>query len=114
MKRTNDSLVEEFPEAFNGPFYFECQDGWYQLLRIVISELARFNKEQDEENRCYPVQIKEKYGTLRIYLTEEPETMEVLIETIEKLSGQTCEVCGEPGKLYSTGWHVTRCSEHIK
>jgi hypothetical protein len=112
--KTLDSLNEEFPEAFDGPFSFECQDGWYALIQPVIAEIARYNKEQDEENRCYPVQIKEKWGTLNIYMNAVPELLEFLIEAAELLSAKRCEVCGEPGKVYRNSWHVTRCLEHIK
>ena len=82
------------------------------------------------------MQIKEKYGTLRVYWNfKEIENYEELrsklvkpeqldeyigkysdlvdsaVDFCEYLSSKTCEVTGKPGKLYSEGWCVTLCKE---
>jgi len=79
-------------------------------------------------------QIKEKFGTLRIYHNFEdkfkPEDVKHLdpadiiiarerawgridgvLGIAHILSEQTCESCGAPGKLFTGGWWVTRCKE---
>jgi hypothetical protein len=80
-------------------------------------------------------QVKEKYGTLRVYWhfpSEEVEQERARVLDTEKfeqclmrydnlvddavdfaeyLSSKTCELTGKPGKLYSDGWCVTLCEE---
>jgi len=60
-------------------------------------------------------QVKEKFGTLRFYLTKGTDRMYDLIHEAERLSSRTCEECGKPG-LYDnkTGWYYTLCEEHWK
>ena len=64
------------------------------------------------------VQVKEKYGSLRIYHSGLPEDIynkvEAVISKYEKISYHTCCVCGEPATEYSTGWILPYCSKHIK
>jgi hypothetical protein len=77
-------------------------------------------------------QIKEKFGTLRIYYNFEdnfnPEDVDHLdpedikaqrerawgmvsgvLDMAHILSEQTCEDCGNPGKLLTNGWWVAQC-----
>jgi hypothetical protein len=77
-------------------------------------------------------QIKEKFGTLRIYFNFEdnfkPEDVAHLdpediaaarnkalgridgvLDIAHLLSEQTCEECGSPGKLLTGGWWATQC-----
>ena len=54
-------------------------------------------------------QIKEKYGTLRVYLYGADKHIDGLVTMAEACSETTCEVCGNSGSLYGTGWYYTRC-----
>jgi len=56
-------------------------------------------------------QVKEKFGTLRFYMTTGSNEMYNLIDEAEKESAKTCEFCGKPGKLRSGGWLLTLCDE---
>lgn len=89
---------------------FECGPGWTDLLDAVFLQL---------HNTCagrewFPSQIKEKYGSLRIYSHGDlPEVGDQIISAAEHLSSNICEMCGSPGKLFSNhGWWSTRCKEH--
>jgi hypothetical protein len=55
-------------------------------------------------------QIKEKYGTLRFYMTHGTEEMYKIVDNAERKSLKTCEECGKPGKLRGRGWYYTRCA----
>lgn len=55
-------------------------------------------------------QVKEKFGTLRFYMTHQTEEMSDIIRTAEMKSAKTCEECGKPGKLKGHGWYSLRCS----
>jgi hypothetical protein len=55
-------------------------------------------------------QVKEKFGTLRFYLTQGTEEMYAITDEAERKSAKTCEECGKPGKLRGHGWVYTRCA----
>lgn len=64
------------------------------------------------------LQIKEKYGSIRIYHTGCPSDIynkvEAVISKYENISYHTCCVCGEPATEYSKDWVLPYCSKHIK
>lgn len=60
---------------------------------------------------CRASQVKEKFGTLRFYMTGSTDEMEAIITEAERRSAVTCEECGKPGKLVGGGWVYTRCRE---
>jgi len=65
-------------------------------------------------NRELPriVQVKEKFGTLRIYMDNiHPKYKHVEVYA-ELMSATTCESCGNVGRTYRMGWHQTLCKEH--
>ena len=72
-------------------------------------------------------QIKEKYGTMRVYwswgdrkytsselvdLAEISETIETIINKYENISENTCAVCGKPATKMTTGWVWPVCDDH--
>ena len=61
------------------------------------------------------VQVKEKYGTLRFYISGHPDNalvsakLDAYIDFAENMSAITCEICGKPGESNNCGWITTRC-----
>ena len=70
----------------------------------------------DEEAEKVPVasQVKEKFGGLRFYVDRATEEHYNYINFAESMSYRTCEVCGNPGKRYTDGWHQVLCDAHAK
>lgn len=58
------------------------------------------------------VQVKEKFGGLRIYSDRCSDKYHQLLHDIEMRSLQTCEVCGNPGEPRMGGWIKTLCEPH--
>lgn len=58
---------------------------------------------------CRASTVKEKFGTLRFYLTAESDEMSKAIAIAEAESAITCEACGEKGEIRGGGWLVTLC-----
>lgn len=56
--------------------------------------------------------LKEKYGTMRIYTDYYDGDVEAVLELIDWKSAHTCEKCGRPGKPRQTGWIKTLCFQH--
>lgn len=59
------------------------------------------------------VQVKEKFGGLRIYVNGGNKEIWDYLRALEDRSLQICEVCGRPGRLRdSRSWWRTLCEEH--
>jgi len=98
----------------------------YEIIDRIMAAIleAGFDPERDEIQ-----QIKEKFGTLRVYVScdarqdasdesqnfQTGDRFERILSAIKAndTSGKTCEECGKPGRLLvSAGWWSTRCPEH--
>ena len=85
----------------------ECEAGWYQLISDLTDELLSLDPNMKI------LQIKEKFGGLRYYISVEEYTPEIqlAISKAEAWSFQTCESCGRPGQLRNRNWMRTLCDE---
>lgn len=97
-------------------FGFECGNGWTDLLvelcERIQKQLNTMPKDIAEE--FVAIQVKEKYGTLRFYLSHYDETVESFISEAEKKSSTVCQECGKQGKLRGKVWYYTACDEHTR
>jgi len=116
-------LIEKFPIIFQDryaspsesclAFGVECGPGWFNILDVLFEEITAFC-----EKTGFPcpkaLQIKEKFGTLCVYMDLTEDYIGGLISMAESLSGMVCETCGKPGITvgYRAGWLKTRCLEH--
>ena len=140
----------------------ECCDGWYKILdhlfgyltnlmeRKLVIEYTKEYREKHKEHKDFYTnfysykllppqivldQVKEKFGTLRVYYStytdDVPEeiwsildsndydkkieryqnAIDNAIDYAEYQSGITCESTGKDGKLYTKGWHKVLCDE---
>lgn len=90
--------------------------GWAPLIEELNVALA------DIAPRYVIDQIKEKFGTLRYYITiltvdnylkdELTDRVWAIVDEYEKRSASICMVCGEPGSLRGGSWVRTLCDEH--
>lgn len=86
----------------------ECGDGWLPIITDCLQAIVDTN---------IPVQIsqiKEKFGTLRIYYSidsleiNDHNTIQQIVAKAEERAAKTCEVSGEEGSLRRiNGWLVT-------
>ncbi len=82
--------------------------GWAPLINRV------FDKLETIKGSIKIVQVKEKWGGLRIYTDYSNKELDKVIYDIEHESLEVCEVCGQPGKLRGSNWYYTSCDEHIR
>jgi len=107
-----EQLHKRYPVLFAGvnkdlrnslmAFGCECGDGWYPL----IDETCRRITEVDPEAEL--MQVKEKYGSLRMYLDGNDEAHDITYEA-EAKSERICEVCGADGRVRGGGWLKVLC-----
>lgn len=84
----------------------ECGHGWAKLIEAVALAAA----DDKREVKIRATQIKEKFGTLRIYTNVYSEFTHGAIHVADTLSQHTCEQCGRVGQTRShRGWLQTLC-----
>ena len=84
-------------------FGVECGHGWARLIEPIVAA-AR-------DNNIEILQIKEKFGGLRVYLGTAPDWLHDMCNLMEDLSYHVCEDCGKPGIIRDGGWVRTLCEE---
>jgi len=118
-----DRLPKKYPVLFqyrdwnNKISVFEAigvGPGWYKILDRFARQATPIIKRYSTQDRPYLRSIKEKYGTLRIDFSHEPDDLSKLICLAEEESEVACETCGNPGKLIGKGWYYTTCSKHMR
>lgn len=82
--------------------------GWAPLVNRV------FDKLETIKGNVKIIQVKEKYGGLRIYTDYSNEELDEVIYDAEHESLEICDQCGQPGKLRGKSWYYTSCDEHAK
>lgn len=106
-------LKEKYPQLLDSLPYFECGDGWYNILSQMCfriqQNIDRKGKDSPELLDFKFVQIKEKFGGLRAYAQGYDEYAGAIIDMAESMAAVTCENCGSPGKTRNTGWWAVRC-----
>ena len=138
IKKNSPNLFEGdpgFPLA-----YIECDDGWFDIIDAALMTIhghitsrnnqiqsnIEYAKDHDINDPAYPEwrkdielleypqvqQIKEKFGGLRIYLSNEDDYIFGIINMAEAMAARTCEVCGAKGHLRGGSWLKTLCDEH--
>ena len=121
-----NELKTKFPRTFvhlqgSGRFRIcsdgiSCGDGWYELLYQMAKQMETVLIGLSDDYLDFaPVQIKEKFGTLRVYTDCTTLELNRIIEAAEMESETTCEVCGREGVVVSTeqGWLKCLCKMHI-
>ncbi len=81
--------------------------GWEHLIRKV------YNAKVGLGIPVGIIQVKEKFGGLRIYADYYVKEIEDVIVEVGKESLTVCEECGNSGSLVKyNGWYKTRCENH--
>ena len=96
-------LIRTYPNLFRDLTTIQCGDGWYNLIDIVCRLIQGYANRNVVDISAQPIfaQIKEKFGVLSIYYQDTThEYIFGITDFAEHLSGQVCEVTGEPGTLH--------------
>lgn len=117
-EKNSRELIECYPEMFSdlnpkcpmAMFYFECGDGWFDLLKDCILDIKKICQEKGLNPKTF--QIKEKYGSLRFYVDGADCCIFETIEKASDLSAITCEACGSNAEKRMRGrWVSTQCDK---
>ena len=92
---------------------YECGDGWLPLIEDAKTIIAKYNLYHPIlEEKLEFVQIKEKWGELRLYLNQYIPEVEEKIHKLEEKSLDICEQCGTDKNVkteWTHGWIMTLC-----
>lgn len=103
-----DKLKNKYPETFTDCFDFSPPDGWEPIVERLIDDLMFV----DPTTKI--VQVKEKFGELRVYASPMNEASYDLIDEAEKQCETICQRCGKPGEFRNrNGWYYVACEEHV-
>ncbi len=94
-----DDLLSKYPSVFKNLQYLECDEGWHNLVDKLCSVMENYIKHQlpdDIQDEVYVVQIKEKFGGLRFYISHSDPFLDGAIAMAERMSYTICESCGNP------------------
>ena len=100
--------------------YYECGDGWIDLIKKVISLVAMYNGINKYDSDFGPIEItdiKEKWGLLDVHLNYYIYDLDEKIRDIEKESENICEICGSTENVKRVelhNWVYTRCPKCLE
>jgi ribosomal protein L37AE/L43A len=118
MRKNDDfekyTIINPDPTLKNNlmAFGLECDKGWYPLIYELLDKIQAIVDSNPEYKDLQVVQIKEKFGSLRMYLNYDPKEISDLIDEYERKSYVICEICGSNGvKRVNYGWYKTLCDK---
>ena len=124
-------LKEKYPKLLKD-IYIECGEGWKDIIKITCEQIlthesflettgvhvVEFEDEiTDEDDYCSVriVQIKQKFGGLRVYYDGGDNIIREIVNEAETKALTVCEYCGstENVKLRKrNSWLYTGCDKH--
>lgn len=118
---STERLFTEFPDLFRGRhlpitqnlmgFGFECEDGWYDLIRQLAADITAHAEEAGLKPLA--MQVKQELGALRFSVDKADAHVYALCAAAEQQSSTICERCGKPGQLrYHRRQLLACCDEH--
>lgn len=106
-------VINKYPVIFKNLEYIECEEGWSKLisnLADVLETYVKFSVPEDLKEQIFAVQVKQKFGGLRFYMSHETPYINGAISLAERQSYCTCEVCGNSGSEQTIrGWIQVLC-----
>lgn len=119
-KELQNRLFDKYPNLFVQKdldptqtlmcYGLNCGDGWFNIVDNLC-KLIQKELDAKQIDNVEIVQVKEKFGTLRVYLNNYNDRIRGLVSFAEAMSGCICETCGLPGKPTTSGWIKTMCSK---
>lgn len=97
-KRNFEKFHTKFPNLLSDidPYYFDAPKGWHSILNELFTFL--------EDRGVRAIQVKQKFGELRVYLTGDVSLeCPKIVSRAEELSRTTCEECGSMERVSLVG-----------
>lgn len=105
---------DKIPEDYNYEYIrgeHEVPDGWMRLFLLYCKAIRPILVSNNYLNQFRFSQVKEKYGTLRLYNFGYCGGMEDIEFLYTGYSEFVCQRCGKPAKYSTIGWIEQLCAE---
>lgn len=126
-KELEEKLFNKYPKIFADKdkpmtetamcWGIECGDGWYWIIDNLCECIQNYIDNNSHLNipQVVASQVKEKFGELRFYYNGGDKTIHGMVWFAEKLSIETCEICGSTQNIGQTsGWITTLCKSCVE
>jgi hypothetical protein len=129
-RQLRKALIEEYPylqprKATTGevhPDYdyqyivgeYDLPEGWVQLFLQACDDIREPLEKAGDLEKFRFLQVKEKYGQMRLYHSGAADEVCDILSKYEFLSEQVCSECGKPAVAMTRGWICPYCNEHVK
>ena len=100
---------------------YECGNGWFPLLDLLCHQIqthidnhSKYQKNEPPIPQVVFLQVKEKFGGLRIYHSGGDDYCQGLIDMAGCMSYTICELCSDGGCRHighTSGWIQTICED---
>ena len=92
-----EQLYNNFEHLFCSSFWgFEIGPGWFEYIADFLVKFDRYMKEKQYNPEDYKImQVKNKFGSLRIYLAGSDFYINSLIAETEANANDCCIICGK-------------------
>lgn len=112
-----NALTGETPDTYDYSYVvgeYDLPEGWFELFLQMCEDIRKPLEEDNRLNEFRFLQVKEKYGSLRVYTTGASIEVHDIIDKYEFLSQQVCSVCGNPATVMTYGYICPYCSDHVR
>jgi hypothetical protein len=93
----------------------DCNDGWYPLIDELCGKIEYLldTKYPEYKSEFTVLQVKQKFGSLRFYVSGAPDEIFDLVDEYERKSESICEHCGNtPARIRThRGWYNLLCDD---
>lgn len=108
---TLDDLQRQFPGVFGEARFVDVGVGWLGIIERFIIDARQLDPGMTIR------EMKEKFGSLRIYAASDLDEVDQLRHLAESRSQYACEVCGADGGIRRppegrAGWWKCLCPRH--
>lgn len=124
MKTLKERLKENWPSVIAEDVHCDlsCGAGWHPLIWALAQKIHSYNTKHSPANPTVFLQIKEKFGGLRVYINgttgaseeqlKDSDAIFAAIEFCENGSYAVCENCGKPGTTrHERSWLKVLCDD---
>lgn len=93
---------------------YNLPDGWFELFLQCCEDIREPLIKANLLDKFRFTQIKEKFGSMRLYNSGATKEVQDILYKYEFLSEQVCSVCGKPAKVLTSGYICPYCEEHVR
>lgn len=102
----NNQIFKDYDYTF---INWGVAPGWDKAYGwLYLKELGKAVKESGQKDFSI-LQIKEKYGSHRVYCSGTTEKVHRIIDKYEHISENVCYYCGKEAPMTDTGWVLPQC-----